>query len=177
MVDSYKKESNHAHQEMFANWKLLQYGIQRARHDREHDRKYHIKFRTICQGGKGIMGGSSIERSDTDLSNHPPINLPPTPLNMTHYSAKYTSQGPLDRNVLVPGETYNKLMYSGCFPVYPIGVQLRHNPKRNNVDFAYDSDKGGNTTSEDDDEDGSESLRNSSGEAESSSDDSNGSYV
>ena len=129
----------------------------------------------FVKGGKGIMGSSSIERSDTDLSNHPPINLPPTPLNMTRYSAKYTSQGPLNRNVLVPGETYNELMYSGRFPVYPVGVQLRHNPNRNNVDFAYDSDKG--NTSEDDDEDGSESLGNSSGEAESSSDDSDGSYV
>ena len=94
---------------------------------------------------------------------------------MTRYSAKYTSQGPLDRNVLIPGETYNELMYSGHFPIYPIGVQLRHNPKRNNVDFAYDSDKG--NTSEDDDEDRSESLRNSSGEAESSSDNSDDSYV
>ena len=94
---------------------------------------------------------------------------------MTRYSAKYTSQGPLDRNVLVPGETYNELMYSGHFPVYPIGIQLRHNPKRNDVYFAYDSDKG--NTSEDDDEDGSESLRNSSGEAKSSSDDSDDSYV
>ena len=126
----------------------------------------------FVKGKRGIMGGSSIERSDTDLSNHSPLNLPPTPLNMTHYSAKYTNQGPLDRNVLIPGETYNELMYSGHFPVYPTGVQLRHNPSRNNVDFAYDSDEG--KTSEDD-ENGSEDLQNSSGEAESS--DSNGSYV
>ena len=94
------------------------------------------------------------------------------PLNMTCYSAKYTNQGPLDRNVLVPGKTYNELMYSGHFPIYPTGVQLRHNPSRNNVDFAYDSDEG--KTSEDD-ENWSEDLRNSSGEAKSS--DSNGSYV
>ena len=59
----------------------------------------------FVKGEKGIMGGSSIERSDTDLSNHPPINLPPTPLNMTRYSARYTGQGPLDRNVLILGES------------------------------------------------------------------------
>ena len=94
------------------------------------------------------------------------------PLNMTRYSAKYTSQGPLDRNVLIPGEAYNELMYLGHFPIYPVGVQLRHNPNRNNVNYAYDSDEG--KTSEDD-EDGSESLQNSSGEAESS--DSNDSYI
>ena len=70
------------------------------------------------------------------------------------------NQGPLDRNVLIPGETYNELMYSGCFPVYPTGVQLRHNPSKNNVDFACDSNEG---KMSEDDENGSEDLRNSSG--------------
>ena len=63
-------------------------------------------------------------------------------------------------------------MYSGNFPVYPTSVQLRHNPNKENVDFAYDSDAG--DTSEDDQSE-NEDLRDSSGEGTAS--DSDGSYV
>ena len=119
----------------------------------------------------GLMGDSSIERTGTDMSNPPPIQLAPTPLNMTHYSARYEDRSS-DRNVIIPGQTYNQLMYSGDFPVYPTGVQLRHNPNKENVDFAYDSDAG--NTSEDDQSE-NDNLRDSSGEGTAS--DSNGSYV
>ena len=90
-------------------------------------------------GGTLLRGGSSIERTGSDMSNPPPIHLAPTPLNMTCYSARYEDRSS-DRNVIIPGQTYNELMYSGDFPVYPTGVQLRHNPNKENVDFAYDSD-------------------------------------
>ena len=63
-------------------------------------------------------------------------------------------------------------MYSGNFLVYPTGVQLRHNPNKENVDFAQNSDAG--NTSEDDQSE-NEDLRDSSGEGTAS--DSNGSYV
>ena len=94
----------------------------------------------------GLRGGSSIERTGSDMSNPPPIHLAPTSLNMTRYSARYEEDR--DRNVIIPPETYSKWMYSGNFPVYPTGVQLRHNPNNENVDFAHDSDAG--NTSEDD---------------------------
>ena len=119
--------------------------------------------------GGGLRGGSSIERTGSDMSNPPPIHLAPTPLNMTRYSARYEDR---DRNVIIPPQTYSELMYSGNFPVYPTGVQLRHNPNKENVDFAYDSDAG--NTSEDDQSE-NEDLRDSSGEGTAS--DSDGSYV
>ena len=120
-------------------------------------------------GGGKIRGGSSIERTGSDMSNPPPIHLAPTPLNMNRYSARYEDR---DRNVIIPPETYCELMYSGNFPVYPTGVQLRHNPNKENIDFAYDSDAG--DTSEDD-QSKNEDLRDSSGEGTAS--DSDGSYV
>ena len=120
--------------------------------------------------GGGLRGGSSIERTGSDMSNPPPIHLAPTPLNMTRYSARYEDR---DRNVVIPPETYSKLMYSGNFPVYPTGVELRHNPNKENVDFAYDSDAAGNTSEDDQSE--NEDLRDSSGEGTAS--DSDGSYV
>ena len=123
----------------------------------------------FVKGGGGLRGGSSIERTGSDMSNPPPIHLAPTPLNMTRYSAWYEDH---DRNFITPPETYSKLMYSGNFPVYPTGVQLRHNPNKENVDFAHDSDAG--NTSEDDQSE-NEDLRDSLGEGTAS--DSDGSYV
>ena len=125
----------------------------------------------FVKGVGGLRGGSSIERTGTDMSNPPPIQLVPTPLNMTRYSARYEDRSS-DRNVIIPGQTYNQLMYSSDFPVYPTGVQLRHNPNKENVDFAYDSDAG--NTSEDDQSE-NDNLRDSSGEGAAS--DSDGSYV
>ena len=125
----------------------------------------------FVKGGGGLRGGSSIERTGTDMSNPPPIQLAPTPLNMMRYLARYEDRLS-DRNVIIPGQTYNQLMYSGDFPVYPTGVQLRHNPNKENVDFAYDSDAG--NTSEDDQSE-NDNLRDSSGEGTAS--DSDGSYV
>ena len=119
----------------------------------------------------GLRGGSSIERTGSDMSNPPPIHLAPTPLNMTRYSAWYEDR---DRNVVIPPQTYSKLMYSGNFPVYPTGVQLRHNPNKENVDFAHDSDAAGNMSEDDQSE--NEDLRDSSGEGSTASD-SDGSYV
>ena len=122
--------------------------------------------------GGGLRGGSSIERTGSDMSNPPPIHLAPTPLNMMRYSARYEDR---DRNVVIPPETYSKWMYSRNFPVYPTGVQLRHNPNKENVDFAHDSDVG--DTSEDDQSE-NEDLRDSSGEGSTASDsDNDGSYV
>ena len=119
--------------------------------------------------GGGLRGGSSIERTGSDMSNPPPIHLAPTPLNMTRYSAWYKDR---DRNVVIPPETYSKLMYSGNFPVYPTGVQLRHNPNKENVDFAHDSNVGNMS---EDDQSENEDLRDSLGEGTAS--DSDGSYV
>ena len=124
----------------------------------------------FVKGGGGLRGGSSIERTGSDMSNPPPIHLAPTPLNMTCYSARYEDP---DRNVVIPPETYSKWMYSGNFPVYPTGIQLRHNLNKENVDFAYDSDAAGNTSEDDQSE--NEDLRDSSGEGTAS--DSDGSYV
>ena len=123
----------------------------------------------IKGGGGHLRGGSSIEHTGSDMSNPPPIHLTPTPLNMTRYSARYEDR---DRNVVIPPETYSKWMYSGNFPVYPTGVQLRHNPNKENVDFAHDSDV---ATSEDDQSE-NEDLRDSLGEGSTASD-SDGSYV
>ena len=67
---------------------------------------------------------------------------------------------------------YSKWMYSGNFPVYPTGVQLRHNPNKENVDFAHDSD----AAMSEDDQSENEDLRDSSGEGSTASD-SDGSYV
>ena len=125
----------------------------------------------FIKGGGKIRGGSSIECTGSDMSNPPPIHLAPTPLNMTCYSARYKDRSS-DRNIIIPPETYSKLMYSGNFPVYPTGIQLRHNPNKENVDFAYDSNAG--NTSEDDQSE-NEDLRDSSGEGTAS--DSNGSYI
>ena len=122
--------------------------------------------------GNVLKGGSSIERTGSHMSNPPPIHLAPTPLNMTRYLARYKDCSS-DRNVIIPGKTYNELMYSGHFPVYSTGVQLRHNPNKVNVDFAYDSDNAGNTSEDDQSE--NNDLRNSSGEGTAS--DSDGSYV
>ena len=126
----------------------------------------------FVKGGGGLRGSSSIERTGSDMSNPPPIHLAPTPLNMTrYYSARYEDR---DRNVVIPPETYSKWMYSGNFPVYPTGVQLRHNPNKENVDFACDSDA---ATSEDDQSENKD-LRDSSGEGSTASSDSNdGSYI
>ena len=63
-------------------------------------------------------------------------------------------------------------MYSGNFPVYPTGVQLRHNPNKENVDFAYDSNAG---NMNEDDQSENEDLRDSLDEGTAS--DSDGSYV
>ena len=133
-----------------------------------------VQFVKKKKGDGPLRGGSSIERTGSDMSNPPPVHLAPTPLNMTRYSARYEDR---DRNVVVPPETYSKWMYSGNFPVYPTGVQLRHNPNEENVDFAHDSD---DTRSEDDQSE-NENLRDSSGEgstpSSSDSDDDDGSYV
>ena len=125
----------------------------------------------FIKGGGGLRGGSSIERTGTDMSNPPPIQFAPTPLNMTHYSARYEDRSS-DRNIIILGQTYNQLMYSGDFPVYPTGIQLRHNPNKENVDFAYDSDAGNMS---EDDQSENDNLRDSSGEGTAS--DSDGSYV
>ena len=118
----------------------------------------------------GLMGGSSIEHTGSDMSNPPPIHLAPTPLNMTCYSARYKDH---DRNVVIPPETYSKWMYSGNFPVYPTGVQLRHNPNKENVDFARDSD----AAMSEDDQSKNKDLRDLSGEGSTASDSDDGSYV
>ena len=117
----------------------------------------------------GLRGGSSIERTGSDMSNPPPVHLAPTPLNMTHYLAWYED---CDRNIIIPPKMYSKLMYSGNFPVYPTGIQLRHNPNKENVDFAYDSDAGNMS---EDDQSENEDLRDSSGEGTAL--DSDGSYI
>ena len=90
---------------------------------------------------------------------------------MTCYSARYEDR---DRNVVIPPETYSKWMYSGNFPVYPTGIQLRHNLNKENVDFAHDSDAGDMS---EDDQSENEDLRDSSGEGSTASDSDNGSYV
>ena len=163
-----EEKSNHARKEVITNWKLFNTASNVLDTIGSMTENTILNSVQFVKGGR-VRGGSSIERTGSDMSNPPPIHLAPTPLNMTRYSARYEDR---DRNVVIPPETYSKLMYSGNFPVYPTGVQLRHNPNKENVDFAHDSDAG--NTSEDDQSE-NEDLRDSSGEGTAS--DSNGSYV
>ena len=115
---------------------------------------------------KVVGGGGVIGHQSTDSLNFPPAvmlsNLPATEDNVDRS---------VDRNVIVPGETFNEVMYSGNFPYYPQGVQLAHNPQKVNSNFAHDSDD-----SHDSDEE--QMGLDSSGELTSSSDDdSEDSYV
>ena len=119
-----------------------------------------------------LRGGSSIEHTGSDMSNPPPIDLVPTPLNMMRYTARYEDRSS-NRNIIIPGRTYNELMYSRDFPIYPTGVQLRHNLNKENVDFAFDSDTG---NKREDDQSENDDLRDSSGEGSTASD-SEGSYM
>ena len=131
----------------------------------------------------GVRGGGIIGHQGTHSQNYPPSvllkDLPTTEDNVSRYTARYVDRS-VDRNVIVPGETFNEIMYSGQFPVHPQGVQLAHNPQKVNVDFHRGYD--------DDDDDGSslgesdEALKgvDSSGELSSSSsadEDSESSYV
>ena len=138
-----------------------------------------VQFR---RGGVRGGGGGIIGHQGTHSQNYPPSvllkDLPATEDNVSRYTARYVDRS-IDRNVIVPGETFNEIMYSGQFPVHPQGVQLAHNPQKVNVDFhrGYNDDDDGSSLGESDEE-----LKgvDSSGELTSSSDDnedSESSYV
>ena len=129
-------------------------------------------------GGRSLRGGGIIGHQGTHSQNYPPSvllkDLPATEDNVSRYTARYVDRS-IDRNVIVPGETFNEIMYSGQFPVHPQGVQLAHNPQKVNVDFHRGDDDDGSSLGESDEE-----LKgvDSSGELTSSSDeDSESSYV
>ena len=128
------------------------------------------------RGGGGIIG-----HQGTHSQNYPPSvllkDLPATEDNVSRYTARYVDRS-IDRNVIVPGETFNEIMYSGQFPVHPQGVQLAHNPQKVNVDYhrGYDDDDGSSLGGSDEELKGVDS----SGELTSSSsddEDSESSYV
>ena len=127
------------------------------------------------RGGGGIIG-----HQGTHSQNYPPSvllkDLPATEDNVSRYTARYVDRS-IDRNVIVPGETFNEIMYSGQFPVHPQGVQLAHNPQKVNVDFHRGDDDDGSSLGESDEErkgiDSSGELTSSS----SSDEDSESSYV
>ena len=131
-------------------------------------------------GGRSLRGGGGIiGHQGTHSQNYPPSvllkDLPATEDNVSRYTARYVDRS-IDRNVIVPGETFNEIMYSGQFPVHPQGVQLAHNPQKVNVDFHRGDDDDGSSLGESDEE-----LKgvDSSGELTSSSsdEDSESSYV
>ena len=88
--------------------------------------------------GGALRGGGIIGHQGTHSQNYPPSvllkDLPATEDNVSRYAARYVDRS-IDRNVIVLGETFNEIMYSGQFPVHPQGVQLAHNPQKVNVDF------------------------------------------
>ena len=126
-----------------------------------------------------IAGGGIIGHQGTHGPNYPPSvtlkELPANEDNVSRYTARYVDRS-IDRNAIVPGETFNEIMYSGQFPVRPLGVQLAHNPQKTNVDFKYDDSESSSLGESDEEE--SKGL-DSSGELMSSSDDddSDTSYV
>ena len=162
---------NHARKKVTTNWKLFNTASNVLDTIGSMTENTILNSAQFVKGSRALKGGSSIEHTGSDMSNPPPINLVPTPLNMMRYTARYEDRSS-DRNVIIPGRTYNELMYSRDFPIYPTGVQLRHNPNKENVDFAFDSDAG-NTSKDDQSE--NDTLRDSSGEGTAS--DSDGSYV
>ena len=131
------------------------------------------------RGGGGIIG-----HQGTHSQNYPPSvllkDLPATEDNVSRYTARYVDRS-IDRNVIIPGETFNKIMYSGQFPVHPQGVQLAHNPQKVNVDYhrGYDDDDDGSSLGGSDEElkgvDSSGELTSSS--SSSDDEDSESSYV
>ena len=132
------------------------------------------------RGGGGIIG-----HQGTHSQNYPPSvllkDLPATEDNVSRYMARYVDRS-IDRNVIVPGETFNEIMYSGQFPVHPQGVQLAHNPQKVNVDFhrGYNDDDDGSSLGESDEElkgvDSSGELTSSSSSSD-DNEDSESSYV
>ena len=132
------------------------------------------------QRGRLLRGGGIIGHQGTHSQNYPPSvllkDLPATEDNVSRYTARYVDRS-IDRNVIVPGETFNEIMYSGQFPVQPQGVQLAHNPQKVNVDFHRGDDDDGSSLGESDEErkgvDSSGELTSSS----SSDEDSESSYV
>ena len=140
-----------------------------------------VQFR---RGGVRGGGGGIIGHQGTHSQNYPPSvllkDLPATEDNVSRYTARYVDRS-IDRNVIVPGETFNEIMYSGQFPVHPQGVQLAHNPQKVNVDFhrGYDDDDDGSSLGESDEElkgvDSSGELTSSS--SSSDDEDSESSYV
>ena len=134
----------------------------------------------------GVRGGGIIGHQGTHSQNYPPSvllkDLPATEDNVSRYTARYVDRS-IDRNVIVPGETFNEIMYSGQFPVHPQGVQLAHNPQKVNVDFhrGYnDDDDDGSSLGESDEElkgvDSSGELTSSSSSSD-DNEDSESSYV
>ena len=129
--------------------------------------------------GRSLRGGGIIGHQGTHSQNYPPSvllkDLPATEDNVSRYTARYVDRS-IDRNVIVPGETFNEIMYSGQFPVHPQGVQLAHNPQKVNVDFHRGDDDDGSSLGESDEE---RKGIDSSGELTSSSsdEDSESSYV
>ena len=122
----------------------------------------------------GVRGGGIIGHQGTHSQNYPPSvllkDLPATEDNVSRYTACYVDRS-IDRNVIVPGETFNEIMYSGQFPVHPQGVQLAHNPQKVNVDFHRGYNDDGSSLGGSDEEE----LKgvDSSGELTSSSSDDN----
>ena len=143
-----------------------------------------VQFR---RGGGGVRGGGIIGHQGTHSQNYPPSvllkDLPATEDNVSRYTARYVDRS-IDRNVIVPGETFNEIMYSGQFPVHPQGVQLAHNPQKVNVDFhrGYDDDDDGSSLGGSDEEelkgvDSSGELTSSSSSSDHDNEDSESSYV
>ena len=118
--------------------------------------------RSLRGGGGGIIG-----HQGTHSQNYPPSvllkDLPATEDNVSRYTARYVDRS-IDRNVIVPGETFNEIMYP-------------HNPQKVNVDFHRGDDDDGSSLGESDEElkgvDSSGELTSSS----SSDEDSESSYV
>ena len=136
-------------------------------------------------GGRSLRGGGGIiGHQGTHSQNYPPSvllkGLPATEDNVSRYTARYVDRS-IDRNVIVPGETFNEIMYSGQFPVHPQGVQLAHNPQKVNVDFhrGYDDDDGSSLGESDEELKGVDSSGELTSSSSSSDDneDSESSYV
>ena len=79
------------------------------------------------------------------IENKPPVKLPPTDANVSHYSAVFPDYQLDNGHMLQPNPSFGAAIVLGNYPPYPDAVRLRVDLTLPTVDKEYSTDNNSST--------------------------------